>query len=68
MLEKDYLALSRHVIPAKAGIQKNTTFPIQQSVATTMSSAVIKELVIPALEKEVNEGKNSRLCARCTTP
>jgi transcriptional regulator with XRE-family HTH domain len=56
MLEEDYLALQKHnpsviptfstvVIPAKAGIH-------------SLSSQIIKEIVLPELEKEVNTGKN----------
>ncbi len=51
MLEKDYLAENIH----KVGFN---TVPAEDSVASAMSSAVVRELVIPALEKEVNEGKN----------
>ncbi len=42
MLEEDYLSLSKHV-----------------STSThTIGSQVIREIILPALEKEVNEGKN----------
>ncbi len=56
MLEEDYLSLQKHsainnVIPAKAGIHnKNNTHAI--------ASQVIREIILPELEKEVNEGKN----------
>ncbi len=54
MLEEDYLSLQKHsginnVIPAKAGIQ-NTTHSV--------ASQIIKEIVLPQLEQEVNTGKN----------
>jgi len=55
MLEEDYLSLEKHsssVIPAKAGIQKD------DNQAHTLGSQVVREIVLPALEKEVNEGKN----------
>jgi len=80
MLEKDYLAQSRHsersridrhpqlfgeeskgLLRSFAIIQDDnfkTSPNVLDSVASTMSAAVIKELVVPALEKEVNEGKN----------
>ena len=55
MLEQDYLSLQKHstmsntnVIPAKAGIQDTNV----------IGSQIIREIVIPALTKEVNEGKN----------
>ena len=48
MLEQDYLALSHTVIPAKAGIQDTSA----------LGSQIIRELVIPELTKEVNEGQN----------
>jgi hypothetical protein len=70
MLEEDYLALQKHsgitvipgdstvipassiVIPAKAGIHKNTN---------TIGSQIIREIVLPALEREVNMAKNFAL-------
>jgi len=55
LLEKDYLASERN--QRQPGDMLNAP-PVMESVANTMSAAVIKELVIPALEKEVNEGKN----------
>jgi|GEM_PF-7000869 len=49
MLEQDYLASNKNKFPtAKAGGNE----------VSALSSKVIKEIVIPALEKEVNEGKN----------
>ena len=48
MLEEDYLSLSHHVIPAQAGIHN----------INALGSQMIRELILPALEKEVNEGKN----------
>ena len=47
MLEQDYLALSKH---APADLSKTN-----QSAG---ASQVLREILIPALEKEVNEGKN----------
>jgi phosphoglycerate kinase len=49
MLEEDYLALQKHtnpnVTPAKTGIH-------------SISHQVIREIILPQLEKEVNTGKN----------
>jgi len=72
MLEEDYLALSRHsegVSPTKTfGDELRTTEESKgtlRSFATlkddkthTLGSQVVRELILPALEKEVNEGKN----------
>lgn len=45
MLEEDYLALSHVVVPAKAGTH-------------SLASQVVREIIIPQLTKEVNEGAN----------
>ena len=60
MLEEDYLALTHNVIPAKAGIQRNGS-PIKtfgDDKAHTIVSKIVKEIILPALEREVNEGRN----------
>ena len=51
MLEEDYLALEKHtdVIPAKAGIQNQ---------ANSLGSQIVREIILPELEREVNTGKN----------
>ena len=49
MLEQDYLALSRAVIPAKGQKKKDINI---------LGGQVVREIVIPELNKEVNEGKN----------
>jgi ribosomal protein L21E len=59
MLEQDYLAANKHKAIEQYGmsedtLQKSTT----NDAVATMSSRIIKQIVIPALEKEVNEGKN----------
>ncbi len=72
MLEEDYLALQKHmsvaspssgviaseakqslstVIPAKAGIQNKNDI-------NKLGSQIVRSIVLPVLEKEVNEGKN----------
>jgi hypothetical protein len=48
MLEEDYLSLKKH-----AGIM-----PGQASNAHIIGSQVIREIILPELEHEVNEGKN----------
>ncbi len=51
MLEQDYLALSHSVIPAKVGIQNKID-------VNALGSQIVREIVIPELTKEVNEGRN----------
>ncbi len=61
MLEQDYLALEKNtvmaseakqsVIPANEGIQNKNDI-------NSISSQIVREIVLPALEKEINEGKN----------
>jgi len=50
MLEEDYLSLNKH-----NGIQ---TSPGDQNKTHTIGSQIVREVVLPALEREVNEGKN----------
>jgi hypothetical protein len=47
MLEEDYLAAQKNVIPLNAGVQKNS-----------VSSQVVRDIILPEIEKEVNQGKN----------
>jgi len=64
MLEQDYLALSHNVIPAKGRIDRHSQLlaGIQnKNDINTLSSHIIREIILPALEKEVNEGKNFAL-------
>jgi len=74
MLEEDYLALSkRHVNQGtwlqpcpQAGCQPNQPLNVKASQGTnrlpsTIGSQLIRQLILPALEKEVNEGKNFAL-------
>jgi hypothetical protein len=51
MLEQDYLALSHNVIPAKMGIQNKRDI-------NALGSQIVREIVIPELNREVNENKN----------
>jgi len=50
MLEEDYLSLKKH-----AGI---TSIPAEPNDFHTIGSQVVREIILPALEKEVNENKN----------
>ncbi|MBF0512040.1 MAG: hypothetical protein HQL13_06920 [Candidatus Omnitrophica bacterium] len=70
MLEEDYLARLRYVIPAKAGIQNkicnhdnwkpDSRFRgnDNDSHINHFSSNIIRSIVLPELEKEVNQGRN----------
>jgi len=51
MLEEDYLSLSKH-----AGIIEAA--PQQDADVNKIGSQIVREIVLPALEQEVNEGKN----------
>jgi|GEM_PF-3073122 len=50
MLEQDYLSLQKHT-----GIE---SVPAQAKDTNQLGSQIVREIVIPALTKEVNEGKN----------
>jgi len=50
MLEEDYLALQKHM--------NNDALPHEGGGISSLGSQVIRELVLPALEKEVNTAKN----------
>ena len=50
MLEQDYLSLEKHT-----GIASE---PVQAKDTNQIGSQIVREIVIPALTKEVNEGKN----------
>jgi len=49
MMEEDYLALEHHSAEHPDAVSKD--------VASGISSAIIKEVLLPEIEKEVNEGK-----------
>jgi hypothetical protein len=66
MLEEDYLSMTKHnaisgfstvipdtptVIPAKAGIH-------DKNGINAIGSQIIREIILPEIEKEINEGKN----------
>jgi CheY-like chemotaxis protein len=56
MLEQDYLSLKNNSANAKLGTDSVDAQDVEE--ASRISSQVVREIVIPALEKEVNEGKN----------
>jgi len=51
MLEEDYLSLKNHTAIS-------TPRPDQEKEVNKIGSQVVREIVLPALENEVNEGKN----------
>lgn len=53
MLEEDYLSLNKH-----AGV---STMPQGKKDVSKLSSTIVREIVLPEIEKEVNEGKNFAL-------
>ena len=55
MMEEDYLSMDKHGNALKMGLDK--VADPQQKVHST-SSQTVREIVIPAIEKEINEGKN----------
>ncbi len=56
MLEGDYLSLKENLSNKKLGIDKLDKEAIQK--LNDVSAAIIKEVVIPEIEKEVNSGQN----------
>jgi len=63
MLEEDYLSLSRHSEGVRSTTEESkgalrSFANAQDDKAHTIGSQAIREIILPALEKEVNEGKN----------
>ncbi len=56
MLEEDYLALERNLDNKKLGTTKITQDYVK--TLSKVSSDVVREVLLPEIEKEVNEGKN----------
>ncbi len=56
MLEEDYLGLNQNLNNKDIGTDTLKTDDVQK--IGTIGSKIIKELILPAIEKEVNEGKN----------
>jgi len=64
MLEEDYLALSHHVIPAKGRIDRHSQLLAgihDKNNTHSISFQIIKQIILPEIEKEVNQGKNFAL-------
>ncbi len=71
MLEEDYLSLAKHqsqpgdMFPRQVGgtcpqarCQANKPMNVKATQVASLSRNVIRQIILPALEKEVNEGKN----------
>jgi len=72
MLEEDYLSLSHHVIPASSAVipassavipASSTVIPAKAGIQNknnvhALASQIIRQIILPQLEREVNEGKN----------
>ena len=56
MLEEDYVALSNNLANTDIGTDTINTDEAKQ--LNDISSSVMKELILPEIEKEINEGKN----------
>ena len=59
MLEEDYLSLKNNSASVKFGTDKMQSADVQK--LSNVSSQVVRDIVLPALEKEVNEGRNFAL-------
>ena len=59
MLEEDYLALKENMTNQKLGTEKLSTEKVKK--ISNISSGVVKEVLLPEIEREVNEGKNFAL-------
>jgi signal transduction histidine kinase len=56
MLESDYVALKENLDNRKFGLDQVKNADAQK--LNDVSSQIVKDIIIPAIEKEVNEGKN----------
>ncbi|VAX37601.1 hypothetical protein MNBD_UNCLBAC01-1632 [hydrothermal vent metagenome] len=56
LLEEDYLALQNNLGVEKFGL--DSVDDMNAEVISGVTSEIVKEILIPAIEKEVNEGKN----------
>ena len=56
MLEEDYLALNKNKDEKKFGMKDLSSAEAQ--TVNDISSRVVREVILPAIEKEVNEGQN----------
>jgi len=58
MLEQDYLALEKNAVIASSKVEIATRPSVARNDTSTLASNIVREIVIPELTKEVNEGKN----------
>ena len=71
MLEEDYLSLSKHQLPTRGHVPREALSPStlpsdkglnakapQGNPPNALASQIIREIILPELEKEVNTGKN----------
>ncbi len=59
LLEEDYLALKHNMSNEEMGTNKLDEDEVK--TLSNISSEVVKEVILPAIEKEINEGKNFAL-------
>ncbi len=55
MLDTDYLAMSKNGLLVAGDVPED---PVVRDTTREMAKKVVRDLIIPALEKEVNEGRN----------
>ncbi len=53
MLEEDYLAMNKNLMPTRGHVKAS-----QGKTANALASQIIRDIILPELEKEVNTGKN----------
>ncbi|MBF0570690.1 MAG: hypothetical protein HQL12_02340 [Candidatus Omnitrophica bacterium] len=63
MLEEDYLALEKYQgqltqLPSEAALNVKASQGTNRSPSNTLASQIVKEIILPELEKEVNQGQN----------
>ena len=56
MLEEDYLSVKHNIQSDEFGTDQLKSDDVQQ--VNRVSSAIVKEVILPEIEKEINEGKN----------
>ena len=59
MLEKDYLSLRQNLNDADLGTDRMETEAVED--VSDVSTGIIKEIILPEIEKEVNEGRHFTL-------
>ncbi|MBF0483809.1 MAG: hypothetical protein HQL25_03785 [Candidatus Omnitrophica bacterium] len=59
MLEQDYMALDKNKDNSRFGLSANNNTNLSET--STASSQIVREIIVPAIEKEVNTGKNFAL-------